>query len=344
MGEPLTPYIFRVSCDIIRSMKNKDLLLKLLMENENDFLSGSNIAKTLGISRAAVWKNIKLLESEGFTIEAVNNKGYRLSESNDGVHEDLINKFLGNNSKEFNLNVFSSIPSTNTWLKENADDLPGWSVAVAGNQTSGRGRSGRSFFSPDGTGVYLSLLLKEKIGFEDAGRLTTAAAVAACNAIEHCTSEIPSIKWVNDVFVRNRKVCGILTEANINYETGFPDWIVTGIGFNVYEPENGFPDEIKDIAGAITLTRKKNLRSELAGFFINDFHRLCSDLNNKTLFNEYKKRCFILGRKIDVLTGKKVKPATALDLREDFALIVRYDDGREEALKAGEVSTRPVQI
>jgi len=325
------------------TMGNKDKLLKLLISTGDKHLSGSVIAEKLGITRAAVWKNIKLLENEGFTIEAVNNKGYRLSGSNDEVHEDLIKEYLGTEGSRFNLNVFHTIPSTNTWLKENAEELPGWSVAIAGNQTSGRGRSGRSFFSPDGTGIYLSILIKERIGFEDAGRLTTAAAVAACNAIEHCTSENPSIKWVNDVFVRNRKVCGILTEANINYETGSPDYIVTGIGFNVYEPENGFPDEIKEIAGSISQNKEKDLRSSLAAFFINDFYRLCRDLHDTVLFDEYKKKCFILGHRINVLSGKDSREAFAVDLKKDFALLVRYDDGSEEALKAGEVSTRPLK-
>ncbi len=322
-------------------MDNKDRLLKLLYESGNEYVSGSRIAAELGISRAAVWKNIKLLKEKGFLIEAVNNKGYRITAENDRVHEDLIKKYL-HDPELFDLRFFDSIPSTNTFLKENAYDLPGWAVAIAGNQTLGRGRSGRSFFSPSETGVYLSVLIKEKIGFEDAGRLTTAASVAACNAIENCTSEKPGIKWVNDVLVRDRKVCGILTEANMNYETAFPDYIVTGIGFNVYEPEDGFPEEIKDIAGAVSLKREKDLRSRLAAYFIDDFYRLCRDLNDKTLFTEYKKRCFILGKKINVITGKEIKPATALDLREDFALIVRYDDGSEEALKAGEVSTRPI--
>lgn len=322
-------------------MGTKEKLIKLLEESEDRHLSGSVIAEKLGVSRAAVWKNIKMLTSEGYRIEAVNNRGYRLTPDNDVVNEESLGKELNKLSWITNVSVFDSISSTNTFLKENGDTFPGWSVAIAGNQTSGRGRSGRSFFSPEGTGVYLSILLKENIGFEDAGRLTTAAAVAACNAIEKCTDEKPGIKWVNDVFVRDKKVCGILTEANMNYETAFPDWIVTGIGFNVYEPDNGFPDEIKDIAGAVTMTRKKNLRSELAVFFINDFHRLCGDLNNKSLYNEYKKRCFILGKKITVLNGKESIPALAIDLRENFALVVRYEDGREEALKAGEVSTRP---
>ncbi len=258
----------------------------------------------------------------------------------DRVDKESIIKYLGKEADISSLLYFDSIPSTNTFLKENASGFPGWTVAVAGNQTSGRGRSGRSFFSPDGTGIYLSILLKEDLRFEDASLLTTAAAVAACDAIYGCTGAVPSIKWVNDIIVKERKVSGILSETRAEAGKERPDWIVTGIGFNVYPPDGGFPEDIRDKAGSITDRTSPFLRSRLAAGFITRFRLLTRDLNDPDIYEEYKKRLFILGKKIYVISGNESCLAEALDLLPDFSLKVRYEDGREEALKCGEVSTR----
>lgn len=323
-------------------MTTKEKLALMLEEGSGEYISGRAIAEELGITRAAIWKNIHLLENDGYIIEAVTNKGYRLAADNDAVSLSCARRALGEDADKFELEVMSSINSTNTYLKEKATDLPDGHVAIAGNQTSGRGRTGRSFFSPPHTGVYLSILLKRDIPAQNAGRLTTAAAIAACRAIENTTDAKPEIKWVNDVFIGEKKVCGILTEASVNFETGAPDWIITGIGFNVYKPEGGFPEEIADIAGAVTHERRKDLRCRIAAEFLKAFDRLCSDLNNNGIYEEYRSRCFILGRDIYVLKGGMSIPAKAVDIDKNFALTVRYDDGRCEVLNAGEVSTRPV--
>ena len=322
-------------------MGNKEKLASLLEGSGEEFISGSMIAKELGISRAAVWKNIRLLEKDGYRIEAVNNRGYRLADDNDIVSPEALEKALGADRELFAIEVLESVDSTSTYLKNHADERPDRSVAISEFQTGGRGRTGRSFFSPKGTGLYLSILLKQQISFADAGRLTTAAAVSACRAIAACTDSEAKIKWVNDVFVNGKKVCGILTEASVNYETGVPDWIVTGIGFNVYEPVEGFPEELREIAGAVTDRRRKDLRVRLAASFLRYFNEACADLKSPGLYSEYRKRCFILKSRIWVIRGEEKIPAEAADINEDFALLVRYDDGTEEFLSAGEVSIRP---
>jgi len=324
-------------------MRTKEKLAALLTGSGSEFISGSAIAEDLNISRAAVWKHIKALEKDGYKIEAVPNKGYRLSEDNDVVTEEAVLRYLGDLRDVFTVEVYTSVGSTNTLLKEKAGRLPDRSVIIAGAQTEGRGRIGRKFFSPEGTGIYLSVLLKQNIRPEHAGRLTTAAAVAACRAIEECTGSTAEIKWVNDVFVGGKKVCGILTEASVNYETGIPDNIAVGIGFNVYSPENGFPEDIAETAGAITEVRKKDLRARLAAVFLAGFHKACEDLDSPELYNEYKNRCFILGKPIYVLKKEGRIKAEAIDIRENFALLVRCEDGREEVLNAGEISIRPVK-
>lgn len=322
-------------------MTTREALTKLLEESGEQFLSGHAAAEKLGITRAAVWKNIRALQAGGYAIEAVPNRGYRLARENDAVSESLIRKYLGGDGERFTLEVQNQITSTNTVLKAKAMECPEWYAIVAGEQTAGRGRIGRKFYSPAGTGVYLSILLKPDLPASQSVRITTAAAVAACRAIEECTSEKPAIKWVNDVFIRERKVCGILTEGAINLETGGMDWAVCGIGLNVYEPEGGFPEDIASIAGAICPERKGEMRSQLAAAFLRHFARLYDSLKTPDFAEEYRSRCFLLGRPILVMKPEGAIPATALDVDDDCGLVVRYEDGRVETLSSGEVSVRP---
>ena len=321
-------------------MNKRQHLIELLEMNDDDFLSGNAIAEELGITRAAVWKYIKQLQEDGYEIEAVTNRGYKLGDTNDVISENLIRKYLGEYANYFTLEVRAEVTSTNDVLKENASQLPCWQTLVAMKQTAGKGRRGRSFYSPSDTGFYLSILLKMDIGPEIATRFTTAAAVAACRAIENCTNARPAIKWVNDVFVDEHKVCGILTEASISVESGGLDWAVMGIGFNVYEPVGGFPDEIADVAGAISRVKYKDLRSRIAAEFMKNFYDLCQSISDDGMAAEYKKRSFMIGRDILVLRGDKQMEAVAVDIDDECRLIVRYADGREEALSSGEVSTK----
>jgi len=329
-------------------MNSKQQVAALLEQCTEGYVSGSSIAQSLGLTRAAVWKIVKQLEDEGYQIESAK-RGYRLGEQSDAVSEGSIIRELGNHAEHYTLEVFSDIDSTNSYLKRMAPELIGnvvnsgkWHAAVAGSQNAGRGRLGRNFVSPPGTGVYLSVLLKPDLPAAEAVRITTAAAVAACLAIEDCTEENPSIKWVNDVFVRGKKCCGILTEASIDLESGGLDWAVMGIGLNVYEPEGGFPEELKDIAGPISQRRCRDLRSRLAAAFLKHFYDICSDLGTAEFASEYKKRSFLIGKHINVLRGGSSRPAKALDIDGECRLVVRYEDGSEEALSSGEVSVRPV--
>lgn len=321
-------------------METQKTLYSLLADSGEEYLSGAEIAAALGITRAAVWKRIRKLESEGYAIEAVPNRGYRLAGS-DVVSEETLRKYLGDDADRFHLQVVSTITSTNTVLKSRAAESPEFSAIVAGCQTAGRGRIGRSFFSPADSGVYLSILLRPDLQARDAVRITTAAAVAACRAIEECTEEVPSIKWVNDVFVRGRKVCGILTEGSVNLETGGLDWAVCGIGLNVYEPEGGFPEELSSIAGAICRERSDDCRSKLAAAFLKAFAELYDNLDKPSFASEYRARCFLLGKPIRVLKPTGAVDAVALDVDSECGLLVRYDDGTTEVLQSGEVSVRP---
>ena len=320
-------------------MNTKQQLLNLLM-NQKQYISGSEIAEKLNITRSAVWKNIQQLQEQGYEIEAVRNRGYRFGGENDVPNPELIRYYLGEYKDLFEIEVRDEVSSTNSVLKEKAHDLKNWHTLLALTQTSGRGRRGRSFFSPQGSGLYLSILVRLNVAAEVATHITTAAAVAACKAIEECTAAKPGIKWVNDIYVNGKKVCGILTEASLSVESGGLDWAVMGIGFNIYEPEEGFGPELEQIAGAVSAKKEKDLKSRIAASFMKNFYDLCTNLENRTLTEEYRKRSFMKGKTIEVLRGNEKLPAVAEDIDEECRLIVRYPDGRKEALSSGEVSIK----
>ena len=322
-------------------VNTKQKLADLLENSKGEYLPGSLLAEKLGVTRAAVWKNIRQLKADGYKIEAVTNRGYRLRREQDAVSEAGIRKALGEQADVFTLEMYDVITSTNTVMKERAESLPEWTVIISGSQTAGRGRIGRSFYSPSDSGIYLSVLLRPALPASESTRITTAAAVAACRAIESCTTARPSIKWVNDVFVNGKKVCGILTEGSLNMETGGLDWAVMGIGLDVYEPDGGYPEEIREIVGSIAQQREKNLRNTLAASFLRQFYSICSSLEEADFAEEYKKRSFLIGEDILVLKGDAVLPARAVDIDKECRLLVQYEDGSREALSTGEVSVRP---
>ena len=261
---------------------------------------------------------------------------------NDYLDGMILRDYLGEYSEIFMPEFFPEINSTNTYLKNKVINDPGlraWHTVVASAQTAGRGRKGRSFLSPALTGLYLSVLLRPDTDTETAEKITTKAAVAACLAIEECSGEKAGIKWVNDIFVRGKKAVGILTEGCVEPGESSPKWVVMGIGFNVFEPEGGFPEELKDIAGAIMRDIDPYLRVRIASVFLKEFYRICSEPDD-AYYIEYRKRSFIPGNRINVISGDSVIPAYALDVDRECHLLVRYEDGREETLSSGEVSVR----
>lgn len=321
-------------------MKLKDQILELLENNKTIYLSGENIASQLCVTRAAVWKAIKSLQKEGYQIDAVTNKGYCLSAQTDILSAASIKKYL-NASIPLNFNVMKSVTSTNSVLKElaNAGEAEG-TVLVATEQTEGRGRMGRSFYSPTDTGVYFSILLKPNLDARQATTLTTLAAVAVCNAIEKVSKQTAKIKWVNDVFVNDKKVCGILTEASVSMENGRIDYVILGIGLNVYEPKEGFPSDIQEIAGSIFKKKENEVMNQLIAEFFNCFYSYYNNFEKKDFVQEYKKRSMVIGRPITVISKKGSRIATALDIDDNCGLRVLYKDNTEEILTAGEISIR----
>ena len=322
-------------------MGTKEQLLRLLEENRERYVSGAAMAQAIGVSRNAVWKAVEALRAEGYAIDAVTNKGYALSQENDLLSPQGIERFLPP-GHPFAISVRKRVDSTNSEARRRAaEGAPEGTVIVAEEQTAGKGRQGHSFFSPPDTGLYLSLLLRPKLSAQDALLLTTCAAAAVALAIEACAGVEAQIKWVNDVFCRGKKVCGILTEAALDLESGGLQYAIVGMGVNLFPPAGGFPADLPQ-AGAVYTARPQGLesRSQLAGEILNQFFAFYPHLEEKPFFQAYRDRSLVLGREVTVLERGQTRTALALDLNPDFSLQVREADGRERALASGEVRVK----
>lgn len=326
-------------------MNTKNRILELLEQHKGESISGERIAGMLDISRNAVWKAIKELQKDGYTIDAVTNKGYCLSDDNDIVSIQGIKPFLSEKGRlyEDKIRIYKSLESTNKTAKEMAiaGALHG-TVIISDSQTRGRGRYSRSFFSPSGGGLYMSIVLRPEImHFQNPTSVTAFAAVSVCDAIEVISDKTPEIKWVNDVLIDGKKVCGILTEAITDFESGRLEWIVLGIGINVYTRAEDFPEELRSLASSVFPDEKvPGVRNKLAAELINrilGFERLPGETE---LFERYKKRLMMLGSKVTVMQGQTEYTATAADIDSAGHLIVEKENGEKCILSSGEIRVR----
>lgn len=360
-------------------LSTKENVLKILEENRGAALSGAAISRDLSVSRAAVWKAIEELRKEGHMILAATNKGYTLSDASDLLSAEGIMLHMETPAvTREHLHVFKSIDSTNLMAKKMA--LAGaahGTVVLAEEQTQGRGRLGRSFYSPKGCGLYMSILLRPNRTKDTAILTTTAAAAAVCRALAGTFGIEAEIKWVNDIYVGGRKICGILTEGVTDFETGSIEALVVGIGINVFEGEAGFPHEIREIAGTLKdsiqdkeisgsrlcsldrnrldrnrldrnrldrnrLDRNRLDRNRLAAAVISEVIKINENLRPEDFLPEYKARSLVLGKDITVYRGSDQYEAKAVDIDEQGGLVVQKKDGAVETLNSGEITIRPV--
>lgn len=320
-------------------MTTKEKLLALLEDSKGTFFSGEEIARTLQVSRAAVWKAVSALREDGYTIDAATNKGYRLSPDSDILSPQGIRRFLKPEYRDLDLTVLPTAPSTNALVREKANQgCPEGCIIIACEQTAGRGRYGRQFFSPVDSGVYLSLLLRPTAySPQQATCLTAAAAAAMCQAIEAVTGQQPGIKWVNDIFLHGKKVCGILTEAAVGLETGTLNYMVLGAGVNLYPPVKGFPEEIQPIAGSVLERSCPEAKNRLVGEFLNRFWDFYTHPECRAYLEDYRSRSLAIGQNVTVLSAGRAVSAYAYGIDDDFRLLVRYENGDTEALSYGEI-------
>lgn len=319
-------------------LTGKQALYVLLEKRQGEYVSGEELAGELCVSRNAIWKAVCTLREEGNEIEAVTGKGYRLTKKSSAVTEGEICSHLNKNGGICTVEVISEADSTNRMAKEAA--LAGakeGTLLVARKQQLGKGRLGRSFFSPEG-GIYMSVVLRPRIAAEKATFITTCAAVAVARAIEKETGLSAGIKWVNDIFVHGKKVCGILTEAGINFETGIPEYAVLGIGINV--EKQSVPEELKGIVGCLEEETGTQInKSRLTAAVWNEFFSLYDELSTAAYMEEYKNRSVLLGKTVTVISTEGDYEAKVCDIDKDGHLVIERE-GKKGILSSGEVSVR----
>ena len=320
----------------------KDAVLAIL-KRAGTFVSGEKISQELGISRTAVNIAVKALREEGCVIASSTNRGYCLTEAPDRLTRGDLLCWLPE-ERMTSVLCMDSVDSTNRRLRELAlDDAPDGQVLLADEQTDGRGRRGRAFYSPAGSGIYLSMLLRPEGLPADTVSLTAWAAVAVCRAVASVCGVTPGIKWVNDLVLQKRKVCGILTEMSVESETGQIQYVIVGIGVNVNEKKADFPKEIRTTASSLAAECGRTFsRAELAAAMIRSLDQLRADWPAKaaSYLAEYRAANITAGQEISVLSGGEPRYGTALAVNEDFSLSVRFEDGKEERLTGGGVSIR----
>lgn len=253
------------------------------------------------------------------------------------ICENKIKEQLTSGAASLSVLVFDTVESTNTLAKELAAKGVGEALVLARHQTGGRGRLGRSFFSPDGCGIYMSLLLRIS---GDVSLITSAAAVAVAEAIEKICAVRTDIKWINDVYIDGKKACGILCESVFG-NSNKPEYTVVGIGINLISPD-GFPKDIADIATSIFGKEipDEDIPSRLISAIASKIFEYSRELEDKSFLKKYKKKSFVLGKKITVHSALESFEATAIDIDDDCHLIVKLDDGSTRTLSSGEISIR----
>lgn len=323
-------------------MDLKEQVLQRLEAYRGSSVNGANLAEEFNVTRSAIWKAIKALQADGYSITSVRNRGYCLEDHNDILSKESLFPYLTAKGRTFDIEVFPTLPSTNTYLKSLASSgVPEGKVIFALEQTQGKGRMGRSFYSPKSTGLYFSVLLRPTLSLEDSLLITSSAAVAVARAIEAIFPVTAQIKWVNDIFVADKKVCGILTEASLNFESGQLDYAVLGIGINVSTEH--FPEHIQAIAGSLAdgIQTTTPIHIRLAAECLNQLGDMINRYSDSSYITEYKQRSFIIGRTIQIIKGDNTQSAIAVSLDDRAHLTVQYEDGTMEVLQSGEVSIRP---
>jgi BirA family biotin operon repressor/biotin-[acetyl-CoA-carboxylase] ligase len=323
----------------------KDKVLRILKDSGENFVSGEKISGELGVTRAAIWKYINLIKEDGYEIEAISRKGYRIISAPDILTFEEVKDFLNTQYIGKNIIYYDSIGSTNSKAKELAEGgQEHGTVVISEEQTSGRGRLGRNWVSPKYKGIWMSIILRPDIITENISQITLLGAAAVQKAIMEMGIKT-GIKWPNDIVLNSKKVCGILTE--MSGEIDHINYIVMGIGINVNLEEEDVPLDLKDMATSLKLQSGICLdRKLLLANVLNIFEKLYNDFVQNGNINEIieicRKNSILIGKEIQLIYKGKITTAKALDISDDGELVIENDQGIIEHIVSGEVSIRGV--
>lgn len=321
----------------------KEEILRLL-RSADGYISGQELCNRFGVSRTAVWKAINQLKEAGYEIEAQQNKGYRLMAAPDLMTEAEIKSLMHTDWVAKEVLYFDTIDSTNTKAQELAEKgYPSGTLVVADKQESGKGRRGRSWVSPSGTGIFMTLMIKPDINPNNASMLTLVAALAVARAITSVTGEEAMIKWPNDIVVNGKKVCGILTEMNAQFD--YINHIVVGIGINVHN--ESFPEEISQMASSLMIEaggkrfHRAQIIAETMSYFEQYYDTFLKTQDLSALVREYDKLLVNRNKSVRVLDPKEPFDGKAMGITPKGELIVDTWESRK-LVSSGEVSVRGI--
>ena len=321
----------------------KEEILRLL-RSADGYISGQELCNRFGVSRTAVWKAINQLKEAGYEIEAQQNKGYRLMAAPDLMTEAEIKSLMHTEWVAKEVLYFDTIDSTNTKAQELAEKgYPSGTLVVADKQESGRGRRGRSWVSPSGTGIFMTLMIKPDINPNNASMLTLVAALAVAKAITSVTGEEAMIKWPNDIVVNSKKVCGILTEMNAQFD--YINHIVVGIGINVHN--ESFPEEISQMASSLMIEaggkrfHRAQIIAETMSYFEQYYDTFLKTQDLSALVREYDELLVNRNKSVRVLDPKEPFDGKAMGITPKGELIVDTWESRK-LVSSGEVSVRGI--
>jgi BirA family biotin operon repressor/biotin-[acetyl-CoA-carboxylase] ligase len=318
----------------------KESLLHMLTENEGEFVSGQQISEKLNCSRTAIWKHVSELRKAGYSIEAVQKRGYRLLTSPDLVTPEEVSLYTGNGTFGKKVIYDSTVKSTQEIAHQLArEGAPEGSIVLADEQTGGRGRLGRAWQSPSGTGIWMSLILRPEIPLQKAPQLTLLIAVAATKAIENVTGLDVAIKWPNDLLIKGKKIAGILTE--LQAEADSIHSVIVGIGMNVNQEKKHFSEEIAEIATSLSIESGQTYkRAEIIGSILKEIE----DLYHNYLENGFtvvkllwEARAFSLGKRITARSFTGSITGYAKGITDEGVLLLEDDHGKVHQIYSADI-------
>ena len=314
----------------------REQVLSILMDNANEYRSGEAIAAQLQVSRTAVMKAVNALRGAGYAISSCRHLGYRLDDVPDTLDAQRIRAYTEAHGLQIDVLTFPTIDSTNNEGKRRAHDLARPLLLAADEQTSGRGRRGRSFYSPNKTGLYMTIVVPTVLPLQTIALCTQMMAVSAARAVESLDGPKLRIKWVNDLYLDEKKVAGILTEAVTDLETQQVTAVVCGIGLNL--TTDSFPDELHGRAASLGAVRRSELAAAITMFFL----KLMSQLPDISQWmDDYRARSLVIGNALSFVRNGCEYHGIGKEIDDQGALVVKLDDGIEVTLSSGEVSIAP---